>query len=82
MNKATERARRSDELYQAEVSRRHLCDMIARLEEELEDLSGTARLEEGSIPAAKCSACGHAIPLGTGIHSVHFCARCGRRFEK
>lgn len=82
MNRATARARRSDELFQAELSRRELCDRVARLEEERDDLSGTARLEEGRVTVAKCSACGYSQPYGAGLKSVHFCAHCGRRFER
>lgn len=35
---ATKRARRSDSLFRDNISRRELCNMIARLEEEVEAL--------------------------------------------
>ena len=34
-NRATEEARRSDALYYSHTSRRELCNMVARMEEEL-----------------------------------------------
>lgn len=44
-NRATELARRSDALYQGNISRRELCDRIAYLEEEI--ANGKAKEQAG-----------------------------------
>ena len=84
------RARRSDALYYDEVSRRGLCDMVARLEYESAEGAGTCEVEgyddgvdEGMdgewrtyAPPTWYLSCGHEVH---GSERPRYCSACGRR---
>lgn len=78
----TTRGRRSDALYYSELSRRILCDMIARLEEPnvakaiSNDEEEPSFLSDAWGAEFRCGGCGFPVMRGD-----RYCSRCGAEID-
>lgn len=75
---ATWRGRRSDALYQGRMSKRELCDMIARLEDEAKEMAG--RLESAQTHECEYKIVGNVVRGSISYDCMGLeCTRCGRQ---